>query len=224
MSLLHNYFDGKIPYQITNLRKVWYLNLGANLLLTPDWSMFSAMPLLTHLSFNHNYGLTSGFPGFILDCHNLTVLDLSKNKFNGTIPESLFTNLGKLELLYLFENLFHGPLSPNISHLSKLKYLRLGINQLSGLIPEDIGAILNLRIIGMYNNSLEGRIPSSIGQLKGLSILRLGVNSLNCTIPHELGFCTNLTELNLATNSFSGEIPPEIGLLTKLQILSLYNN
>ncbi|XP_059431535.1 MDIS1-interacting receptor like kinase 2-like [Corylus avellana] len=175
------------------------------------------------LSHNHLCGPITSEIGRLTELC-LTVLDLSQNKFNGTVPESLFTNLGKLELLYLFDNLFRGPLSPNISHLSKLKYLRLGVNQFSGLIPEDIGAILNLRIIGMFNNSLEGRILCSLGQLKGLSILRLGMNSLNFTIPSELGFCANLTELGLATNSFTGEIPPEISLFTKLKYLYLYSN
>jgi Leucine-rich repeat (LRR) protein len=223
VSLLDNYLDGKIPYQINNLQKVWYLDLGSNLLLSPDWSKFSAKPLLTHLAFNYNL-LASEFPGFILDCQNLTFLDLSQNMFNGTIPESLFTNLGKLEYLNLTDNSFQGPLSPKISHLSKLKDLRLGRNHFSGLIPEDIGAIFNLQMIELYNNSLEGRIPSSIGQLKGLSKLDLRMNSLNSTIPSELGFCTNLTFLALAENSFTGELPLSLTNLTKITDLGLSGN
>jgi hypothetical protein len=45
VSLLGNYLDGKIQHQITNLQKVWYLDLGSNLLVNSDWSKFSTMPL-----------------------------------------------------------------------------------------------------------------------------------------------------------------------------------
>lgn len=164
------------------------------------------MPLLTHLSFNFN-DLILEFPEFITDCRNLTYLDLSQNYFTGPIPEWVFSNLVKLEFLYLFENSFQGLLSPNISRLSNLQNLRLGSNQFSGPIPEDIGMISDLQNIEMYDNWFEGKIPSSIGQLRKLQGLDLHMNGLNSTIPTELGLCTSLTFLNLAMNSLTGVLP-----------------
>ena len=146
VSFLNNHLTGTIPYQFRNLQKVWHLDLGSNYLETPDWSKFLTMPLLTWLSFGYNQ-LTSGFPGFILYCQNLTYLDLAQNQLNGTVPEMVFTNLGKLEYLNLTDNQFQGPVSPNITKLSKLIDLHLGRNKFSGVIPEDIGSMSNLQII-----------------------------------------------------------------------------
>ncbi|XP_042973807.1 MDIS1-interacting receptor like kinase 2-like isoform X2 [Carya illinoinensis] len=223
LSFFSNYLKGTVPYQLNNLQKVWYLDLGFNYLVDPDWSRFSAMPLLTHLSFSFNE-LHSGFPGYIIDCQNLTFLDLYQNKFNGSIPEMVFSNLGKLEYLNLTDNLFQGPLSPNFPQLSKLKHLLLGRNQFSGFIPEDIGSMSKLQMIELYNNSLEGTIPSSIGQLSELWKLDLRSNALNSSIPFELGFCSNLTFLALAVNSLTGELPVSLTNLTGITNLGLSDN
>ncbi|KAA8550719.1 hypothetical protein F0562_002403 [Nyssa sinensis] len=131
LGFFNNFLNGTIPYQVCNLQKVWYLDLGSNYLETPDWSKFSGMPLLTHLSFYLNE-LTLEFPDFIPNCWNLTYLDLSLNHFTGPIPESVFTNLGKLEYLNLTDNSFQGSLSLKISKLSKLKDLRLASNNFTG--------------------------------------------------------------------------------------------
>jgi Leucine-rich repeat (LRR) protein len=137
-------------------------DLGANNLENPYWSKFS-MPSLEYLSFFLNE-LTAEFPHFITNCRNLTFLDLSLNKFTGQIPELVFTNLGKLEALNLYNNSFQGPLSSNISKLSNLKNISLN-NQLSGQIPESIGSISGLQIVELFSNSFQGNIPSSTGQL-----------------------------------------------------------
>nr|POE57328.1 mdis1-interacting receptor like kinase 2 [Quercus suber] len=223
VSFYNNYLNGTIPYQFSNLQKVWYLDLGSNYLATPDLSKFLSMPLLTRLSFAYNI-LTYGFPGFILDCQNLTYLDLAQNMLNGTVPEKVFSNLGKLEYLNLTKNLFHGAVSPKITKLSKLIDLHLGRNKFSGLIPEDIGSMSNLRIIELYNNLFEGRIPSSIGQLTELWLLDVRLNALNSTIPSELGLCTNLTYLALASNSLTGELPLSLTNLIKITDLGLSGN
>eukprot|EP00261_Vitis_vinifera_P035165 XP_019076408.1 PREDICTED: probable leucine-rich repeat receptor-like protein kinase At1g35710 isoform X2 [Vitis vinifera] len=223
LSFYDNYLVGTIPYQITNLQKMWYLDLGSNYLQSPDWSKFSSMPLLTRLSFNYNE-LVSEFPGFITDCRNLTYLDLAQNQLTGAIPESVFSNLGKLEFLNFTDNSFQGPLSSNISRLSKLQNLRLGRNQFSGSIPEEIGTLSDLEILEMYNNSFEGQIPSSIGQLRKLQILDIQRNALNSKIPSELGSCTNLTFLSLAVNSLYGVIPSSFTNLNKISELGLSDN
>ncbi|KAM3355998.1 MDIS1-interacting receptor like kinase 2 [Capsicum galapagoense] len=223
LSMINNTINGVIPYQISNLQKVWYLDLGSNYLETPDWSKMKNMPMLAHLSFGYNE-LTLEFPAFVLRCHNLTYLDLSINHFNGSIPETVFTNLDKLERLNLSSNSFQGPLSPNLSKLSKIKELQLGVNQFSGLIPDEIGLITSLEVLVLFNNSIQGNIPSSIGRLRNLQHLDLRKNGLNSTIPSELGLCTKLAVLALAENSLQGPLPPSFSSLTKLSELGLSDN
>ncbi|KAK9287408.1 hypothetical protein L1049_015828 [Liquidambar formosana] len=128
--------------------------------------------------------LTLEFPDFIPKCRNLTFLDLGSNKLTGLIPEMVFTNLGKLESLFLTDNSFHGSLSSNISILSKLKNLGLGSNQFTGPIPEDIGLISDLEIIEMYDlflkDVLDQRLQPPIGPLANKVVLVVSM-ALACT-------------------------------------------
>nr|GMD46807.1 MDIS1-interacting receptor like kinase 2-like [Ipomoea batatas] len=191
LSLYHNNISGVVPYQIGNLQKVWFLDLGSNSYLeAPDnWSRVKSFPVLRHLSFAGNkFG--PRFPDFILDCRNITYLDLSRNYLNGSIPESLFTTLEKLEYLYLIDNNFSGPLSSNIGKLS------------------------NLKVLDLWSNSFKGEIPSSIGQLQNLQVLYISNNEFNSSIPFELGRCTNLTGLDLSFNSLFGALPSSLSSLT----------
>ncbi|GLU07796.1 hypothetical protein SLE2022_247430 [Rubroshorea leprosula] len=223
VNLFNNSLNGSIPYQVSYLQKVWYLELGWNYLTKPDWSKFLDMPLLIHLGFS-NDALKLVFPPFITNCQNLTFLDLSINSLTGTIPESMFTNLVKLEAFNLNHNSFEGPLPSNISKLSKLVSLQLGANKFSGPIPESLSLLSELEILELFENLIEGIIPSSFGKLKKLKKLDLHSNSFNSTIPSELGSCTNLTLLALAENQLTGQLPLSFSNLVRISELGLSNN
>ncbi|XP_047167182.1 MDIS1-interacting receptor like kinase 2-like [Vigna umbellata] len=225
LSLYNNNLNGTIPYQLMNLPKVWYMNLGSNYFITPlHWSQYSCMPSLTRLALHLNPTLTGEFPSFILECHNLTYLDISQNGWNDTIPESLYSNLGKLEYLNLTNNGFGGKLSPNLSMLSNLKELRIGYNLFTGPVPTEIGLISGLQILELNNISAHGKIPSSLGQLRELWHLDLSINSFNSTVPSELGLCRNLSFLRLAVNNLTGPLPMSLANLTKISELGLSDN
>ncbi|GKU86229.1 hypothetical protein SLEP1_g777 [Rubroshorea leprosula] len=223
VNLFNNSLNGSIPYQVSYLQKVWYLDLGWNYLIDPDWSKFLDMPLLIHLGFS-NDALKLVFPPFIINCRNLTFLDLSINSLTGTIPESVFTNLIKLEAFNLTHNSFEGPLPSNISKLSKLVSLQLGANKFSGPIPESLSLLFELEILELFENFIGGIIPSSFGKLKKLKKLDLHSNSFNSTIPSELGSCTNLTFLALTENQLTGQLPLSFSNLVRISELGLSNN
>ncbi|KAL9285072.1 hypothetical protein ACSQ67_024602 [Phaseolus vulgaris] len=225
LSLFNNSLSGIIPYQLMNLPKVWYMDLGSNYFITPpDWSPYSCLPSLTRLALHLNPSLTGEFPSFILKCHHLTYLDISWNGWNGTIPESLYSNLGKLEYLNLTNCRFEGKLSPNLSMLSNLKELRLGNNMFKGPVPTEIGLISGLQILELRDISAHGKIPSSIGQLRELRHLDLSKNYFNSTIPSELGLCTNLSFLSLALNDLTGPLPLSLASLSRISELGISEN
>ncbi|RDX61260.1 putative leucine-rich repeat receptor-like protein kinase, partial [Mucuna pruriens] len=225
LNFYYNNLNGTIPYQLMNLPKVWYMDLGSNYFITsPDWSQYSGMPSLTHLALDINDFTSSEFPSFILECQNLTYLDISQNSWTGTIPESMYSNLGKLEYLNLTNCGLEGKLSSNFSMLSNLKELRIGNNMFNASVPSEIGFISGLQILELNNISAHGKIPSSIGQLRELWHLDLSNNFLNSTIPSELGLCINLTFLSLAVNALTSPLPLSLANLSKISELGLSDN
>ncbi|KAG5055411.1 hypothetical protein JHK85_007921 [Glycine max] len=132
------------------------MDFGSNHFITPpDWSHYSSMPSVTHLALDFNY-FTAEFPSFILECHNLTYLDISQNDWNGTIPESMSSNLAKLEYLNLTNsglegknNLFSGPIPEEIGNLKELIKLDLSQNQFSNPIPSTLWNLTNIQVLNL---------------------------------------------------------------------------
>ncbi|XP_059432551.1 leucine-rich repeat receptor-like serine/threonine-protein kinase RGI4 [Corylus avellana] len=209
VSLLHNSLNGKIPYQITNLQKIF---LWASIQTQTRRGEENKI-LLCGLRLHAEQTKTSRGAGARRPATSLS----------GSIPSEIGL-LTKLQYLYLSENQLSGPIPVELGKLTQLQALQLASNELSGEIPLEIGLLTNLLILFLFNNSISGSIPPEIGNLKDLELLDLSENQLSGPIPIELGKLTQLQDLELGSNELSGEIPLEIGLLTNLAILSLFNN
>nr|BAK08191.1 predicted protein [Hordeum vulgare subsp. vulgare] len=90
----------------------------------------------------------------------LTVIDLSNNQFDGTIPESL-GRLTSLHVLNMSGNAFTGDIPQEFGRMVQLESLDLSQNQLFGDIPEALTNLTFLGILNLSNNQLVGRIPRS---------------------------------------------------------------
>uniref|UniRef100_A0A2K1R760 Leucine-rich repeat-containing N-terminal plant-type domain-containing protein n=1 Tax=Populus trichocarpa TaxID=3694 RepID=A0A2K1R760_POPTR len=89
---------------------------------------------------------------------SLTVIDLSRNGFEGGIPEVL-GDLKALHLLNLSNNFLSGGIPPSLSNLKKLEALDLSQNKLSGEIPVQLAQLTFLAVFNVSHNFLSGRIP-----------------------------------------------------------------
>ncbi|XP_057797993.1 receptor like protein 22-like [Salvia miltiorrhiza] len=78
---------------------------------------------------------------------DFTIIDLSSNKFSGTIPRF-------------------------IGNLNSLRYLNLSHNNLMGHIPASLGNISVLESLDLSSNKLDGRIPSELTRLCGVPLTR----------------------------------------------------
>ena len=134
----------------------------------------------------------------------LTVLDLSDNQIEGTIPDSIY-DMYWLEALYLKSNRFTGTISPKIGQLTSLVNFYAGQNILKGGVPLGFGQCKNLRNLSLYKNNLSGPIPDW-STLNGLHYLDLGFNKMTGTLPESLVKHRILRLLYLNNNQVSTSV------------------
>ncbi|KAF8042930.1 hypothetical protein BT93_A1304 [Corymbia citriodora subsp. variegata] len=91
---------------------------------------------------------------------DLTLIDLSSNNFNGTIPKTI-GSLRNLRLLNLSNNILASPLPPFLANLTILEALDISQNQLSGEIPQELTQLTSLAVFNVSYNHLIGPIPQS---------------------------------------------------------------
>ncbi|XP_057801688.1 receptor like protein 22-like [Salvia miltiorrhiza] len=96
---------------------------------------------------------------------DFTIIDLSSNKFSGTIPRF-------------------------IGNLNSLRYLNLSHNNLMGHIPASLGNISVLESLDLSSNKLDGGIPNELTSLTFLAKLNLSMNDLVGQIPQSTQFST----------------------------------
>jgi hypothetical protein len=182
--------------------------------------MFILLTSLTNLQITSSQQLTGLIPTTIGSLTTLKFVILKSNDFSG--PISGFCQLENLIALDLSFNRFSGSIPSEIAHFQRLRVLYLFNNQLFGSIPIQIGSLSELVWLALDNNQFVGTIPSELTDLN-LSELYLDNNLLSGSIS-ELFFLTRLTRLDLFSNSFTGTIPSQIGFVNKLTSLSLYSN
>ncbi|RLN00983.1 hypothetical protein C2845_PM06G28680 [Panicum miliaceum] len=196
LRLSNNNLTGAVPYQLSKLPKIVRLEISHNYLDKPE---FSPMPTLQIFSM-YSIGVNGSFPQFILECPNLTFLDVSWNKLSGPILELLPKIAPNLTYLKVRSNWFSGPIPPTIATLRQLQYLELSNNNFTGVIPWELGTLAELLVLDLQNNPLNGPIPVELCKL------------------------SNLYWLNAAGNNLSGTIPPCISGMAALARLELWNN
>ncbi|KAB2032745.1 hypothetical protein ES319_D05G398100v1 [Gossypium barbadense] len=183
------------------------------------WDSFQRLRYL-NMSFNQ---ISGTFPTHSID---ITHLDLSSNNFSGPLPHfSLY--FGFIGTINLSKNKFNGSVSPicNVTHEVSLTLFDLSNNLFSGVVPDCFGSFPFLTALNLGDNSFSGSLPSSLGSLVSLEMLSLRGNKFSGVLPSSLQNCAKLKFLDLSDNELSGEIPTWIGQeLSSLVFLSLQGN
>ncbi|XP_068489451.1 receptor-like protein 9DC3 [Phaseolus vulgaris] len=162
------------------------------------------LPKLKHLWLSDNS--LEQFPNLSCSAASLTMLDLSRNMLEGTIPAS-FSNFTHITFLDLSSNYLKGSIPSSILTLPHLTFLDLGYNRFSGQIPSSLSNLQHLLHLDLSENRLEGPLPNKITGLSNLTFLFFTDNLLNGTIPTWCLSLPFLQELDLSENQFTGHIP-----------------
>ncbi|RHN72949.1 putative leucine-rich repeat domain, L domain-containing protein [Medicago truncatula] len=88
----------------------------------------------------------------------LVIIDLSRNKFEGEIP-NVIDELQALIGLNLSHNRLIGPIPKSMGNLTNLEWLDLSSNMLTDVIPAKLTNLGFLAVLDFSNNHLVGEIP-----------------------------------------------------------------
>jgi len=108
-------------------------------------------------------------------------MDVSGNRFEGRIPESIGL-LKELIVLNMSNNGFTGRIPPSLSNLTDLESLDLSKNRLSGEIPPELGKLTFLAQMNFSYNMLEGPIPQGT-QIQSQNSSSFAENPGLCGVP-----------------------------------------
>ncbi|TYJ39209.1 hypothetical protein E1A91_A04G050800v1 [Gossypium mustelinum] len=123
----------------------------------------------------------------------LSVLDFSKSKLGGTIPDCFGTYSDQLSVVLL-------------------RTLNLNGNQLEGSIPRSLTNCHSLEVLDLGNNNINDTFPYWLGTLPNLQVLVLRSNGFHGDIQNFNGTFSfsSLQMINLSRNEFTGHILLEL--------------
>ncbi|KAK9291811.1 hypothetical protein L1049_019761 [Liquidambar formosana] len=189
-------------------------------------------------------------PQSIGQLSKLVTLLLDSNSWEGVLTEAHFSNLTRLETLWMdttlkkslsfnlsygwippfslisiqLQNCRVGPKFPLwLQYQSELEYIVLGSAGISDIVPGDWISKLSSQItdLDLSNNQFRGELPESLSFPEAEYII-LSSNSLEGPLPLWFG---SVTYLYLDKNLFSGPIPKKFGEnMPNLGVLSLSGN
>ncbi|CAN6825911.1 unnamed protein product, partial [Brassica oleracea] len=162
----------------------------------------------------------------LFELHHLRRLDLSGNNFTSSSLPSGFSNLSRLEVLYLSSNGFIGQVPSSFSNLSQLSYLDISNNELTGSF-DLVRNLSKLSFLDLYSNHFSGTLnpSSSLFEFHNLIHLNLADNNLvSSSIPSEFGNLNRLEFLSLSNNGLHSHLPSSFGYLSRLKFLALQHS
>ncbi|KAJ0260724.1 Leucine-rich repeat-containing protein [Hirschfeldia incana] len=192
------------------------LDLSSNSLFGTLPNFTSAFSRLTVLNIRNN-SVSGSLPSLWDDdsgaSSQFSTIDLSANKFSGSIPRTFFT-FGSLRSLNLSMNNLEGAIPFRgsgasellaISSYPQMELLDLSTNALTGTLPGDIGTMERMKVLNLANNKLSGEVPSGLNKLSGLEYLDLSNNGFKGQLPDKLP--SQMVRFNVSYNDLSGVVP-----------------
>lgn len=150
--------DGSIPQELQTLSSLRFFWADHNGFTGDPTAVVSAWPRLELLYLSHNKFTGVIGDSFCAQSTNLTILDLTGNRFTSgehAIPTHLFS-LSRLEVVDFAENQINGFLPRAIPRNDRLAFISLFRNQVRGGIPAEIANLQALLHIDLSSNSLHG--------------------------------------------------------------------
>ncbi|KAL1102574.1 hypothetical protein V6Z11_D05G374100 [Gossypium hirsutum] len=156
-----------------------------------------------------NYELDGEIPSKICNLSFLSVLDLSKNKLGGTIPDCLGTfsdqlSVVKLRTVNLNGNQLEGSIPQSLTSCQGLEVLDLGNNNINDTFPYWLGTLPHLQVLVPRSNRFHGDIQNFNGTFSFSSLRMIDLSR------NEFTENFNFTVIDFSSNHFKGSIPDHL--------------
>ncbi|KAL1542389.1 hypothetical protein AAHA92_26490 [Salvia divinorum] len=193
----------EIPNQFHRLTHLRRLDLSFSGFMGPIPSTLASLTELVELKLSNNF-LTGSIHTFH-NCKNLEYIFLGRNNLIGSLSHLHFQGLTNLSILDLSHNSLNGTIPRHLFTLPSISYLFLSRNHFSGQIEElPIENQSSLLWLDLSANRIEGTIPNFFFQFRNISILKLSDNLFNGTFKlNKIRSLASLSELTLSNNNLS---------------------
>jgi Leucine-rich repeat (LRR) protein len=218
LDLSDNQIYGEIPNWVWKLHNLYDLDLSYNFLVTLEGPILNLSLYCLNLHFNQ-------LQGQLPVISSVFNLDFSSNNFHSFVPVSISQSLASTTLLFLSSNKFNGSIPKSICNVTNLEVLDLSNNSFGGTIPQClIERSDTLKVLNLMTNNLKGTIPDAFPNFCGLLTLALNKNQLEGGLPKSLANCTRLEVLDIGNNHIESTFPFYLKNTSMLKILVLRSN
>ncbi|KAK9162074.1 hypothetical protein Syun_002976 [Stephania yunnanensis] len=135
---------------------------------------------------------------------------LSHNQISGEIPSCLFNSFFPMSVVDLSKNKLQGMIPDTFGLGCSLEGLNLNENQLEGQLPRSLANCRGLRVLDFGNNQIDDTFPFWLEHLESLQVLMLQSNKFHGPIKRRHianSSFESLHIISLSTNSFTGHLP-----------------
>ncbi|GAU40367.1 hypothetical protein TSUD_319790 [Trifolium subterraneum] len=150
----NNQFSGRIPTSIGQCESLTILDLEMNKLVGVIPIEIFQLSGLTDL-YLHGNSLNGSLPP-VSNMEQLQMMSVSNNMLSGNIPE---IKANGLKILMMERNKFSGSIPNSLGDLASLETLDLSSNNLTGSIPESLENLKYMLSLNLSFNKLEGEVP-----------------------------------------------------------------
>ncbi|CAJ2667342.1 unnamed protein product [Trifolium pratense] len=176
----NNQFSGRIPTSIGQCEKLNILDLEMNKLVGVIPIKIFQLSGLTTL-YLHGNSLNGSLPP-VSNMEQLVTMFVSNNQLSGNIPE---IKANGLKMLLMERNKFSGSIPNSLGDLASLETLDLSSNNLTGSIPESLENLKYMVSLNLSFNKLEGEVPMK-GVFMNLSQVDLQGNNKLCGVNNQV--------------------------------------
>eukprot|EP00760_Papus_ankaliazontas_P036093 PhM_4_TR818/c0_g2_i1/m.62942 len=174
--------------------------------------------------------LTGTIPDTVCALDALVHADFGSNQLT-SIPNCV-GNMSKLSILDVSSNAIEGTIPANLCKATELTILQLQLNpSLSGTVPDCIGDLRKLSTLTIENTAVGGTIPASLFQASSvLQFVSLSNSNFFGTIPDTLDLPSRLQNVVLNGNplngdaQYNGSFPTSFARSKTIEVLSLQYN